>query len=475
MATATEELTQGYRLRSLAVRAAALKQLTQAWSFDLGDIDGSWRKLEPAVLAITELRHRDAANLAGGYYMGHRAASGVLGTPDIQRATFDRAQAANNLHLLGPILTKKAVAANQPNADKTALVRVAGEVTRLALAGGRDTLTGTILADASASGWRRITSGKACEFCRMLASRGAVYKEQTVRFQSHGHCSCQPEPQYGKSKSITTIPEPVPQAQEGVETPLETTQPEPATVSGVPVGAQGRIDALEHGLRRASEEAAAKYLNMSVEELRAQVVTNWQGWLDTAEVRTALSSQSFAQVVNDGRFKTQFETQTSGGALNNSRRAEEEKRMFDYPEDLSPELRPFYGYMAQPGEANRFVESIYGDVQVVFGAKVRGRTSVATADTLGYKPMNPSPVDDFDYSSFAPIQPSSRIEAEDWLRPDVGGPGGEYVEAQVHGGLTTRDIAAVVLRDTPENVFGRKSPVPQWLADNDIEVIVRGK
>lgn len=206
MATATDELTQNYRYRSLAVRAAALKQLTQAWSFDLDDIDGSWRKLEPAVLAITELRHRDAANLAGGYYMGHRAASGVLGTPDLQYAKFDRTQAANNLHLLGPILTKKAIAANQPNADRTALVRVAGEVTRLTLAGGRQTLLQSIMADEYADGWRRITSGKACEFCAMLAGRGAVYKEETVKFQSHGHCSCQPEPVYRSRRLAAAAP-----------------------------------------------------------------------------------------------------------------------------------------------------------------------------------------------------------------------------------------------------------------------------
>jgi len=41
--------------------------------------------------------------------------------------------------------------------------------------------------------WRRLTSTKACNFCVMLADRGAVYwSEQTASFKPHDNCACFP-------------------------------------------------------------------------------------------------------------------------------------------------------------------------------------------------------------------------------------------------------------------------------------------
>ncbi|MGY1440156.1 VG15 protein [Streptomyces reniochalinae] len=33
--------------------------------------------------------------------------------------------------------------------------------------------------DRRCIGWRRVASGSCCSFCAMLASRGAVYKDQS--------------------------------------------------------------------------------------------------------------------------------------------------------------------------------------------------------------------------------------------------------------------------------------------------------
>ena len=43
-------------------------------------------------------------------------------------------------------------------------------------------------------GYRRVTSGNACAFCSMLASRGAVYSQRGASFEAHDGCSCSPEP-----------------------------------------------------------------------------------------------------------------------------------------------------------------------------------------------------------------------------------------------------------------------------------------
>lgn len=65
----------------------------------------------------------------------------------------------------------------------------------------RDTITTNMQRDAQAEGWRRVTAAGACKFCRMLADRGAVYREGTARFAAHGpgphgggpcHCTAQP-------------------------------------------------------------------------------------------------------------------------------------------------------------------------------------------------------------------------------------------------------------------------------------------
>ena len=57
----------------------------------------------------------------------------------------------------------------------------------------RDTITTNRRRDPEAVGWRRITAG-GCKFCRMLADRGAVYKQSTARFAAHPHCHCSAEP-----------------------------------------------------------------------------------------------------------------------------------------------------------------------------------------------------------------------------------------------------------------------------------------
>lgn len=57
----------------------------------------------------------------------------------------------------------------------------------------RDTITVNRRRDPAAVGWRRVTSG-GCKFCRMLADRGAVYKDDSAHFASHPHCHCGAEP-----------------------------------------------------------------------------------------------------------------------------------------------------------------------------------------------------------------------------------------------------------------------------------------
>jgi hypothetical protein len=57
----------------------------------------------------------------------------------------------------------------------------------------RSTILGNRRQDPEAIGWQRVTNG-GCRLCRMLASRGAVYREATTRFASHPNCNCTAQP-----------------------------------------------------------------------------------------------------------------------------------------------------------------------------------------------------------------------------------------------------------------------------------------
>ncbi|WP_223690102.1 VG15 protein [Leifsonia poae] len=68
----------------------------------------------------------------------------------------------------------------------------------------RDTITTNRQRDPEAVGWRRVTSG-GCKFCRMLADKGAVYREGTARFAAHPHCHCTAEPVFGPNDTGESV------------------------------------------------------------------------------------------------------------------------------------------------------------------------------------------------------------------------------------------------------------------------------
>lgn len=54
----------------------------------------------------------------------------------------------------------------------------------------RDTILANTEADPASVGWSRHCKVDGCKFCRMLASRGAVYRSDRALFASHPRCSC---------------------------------------------------------------------------------------------------------------------------------------------------------------------------------------------------------------------------------------------------------------------------------------------
>jgi hypothetical protein len=86
----------------------------------------------------------------------------------------------------------------QPEPDfAAARYRAVGGVQKRLANSANYTITGSSAADPQARGWMRKTRPNACNFCIMVASRGAVYTEKTARFACHERCYCRAAPAWG--------------------------------------------------------------------------------------------------------------------------------------------------------------------------------------------------------------------------------------------------------------------------------------
>jgi hypothetical protein len=65
----------------------------------------------------------------------------------------------------------------------------------------RDTVRGSLIRDPQGMGWARQLNPGACDFCTMLAGRGAVYSARTAVFASHDGCGCIAVPRFGDPKT----------------------------------------------------------------------------------------------------------------------------------------------------------------------------------------------------------------------------------------------------------------------------------
>lgn len=55
---------------------------------------------------------------------------------------------------------------------------------------GRGTVRAAVRSDRQATAWARAAALGACAFCKLLATRGAVYKQDTADFRAHDGCHC---------------------------------------------------------------------------------------------------------------------------------------------------------------------------------------------------------------------------------------------------------------------------------------------
>jgi hypothetical protein len=206
-AAAAEALTAAYQRQQHAIVLDITRQVSGLWrEVDPRAIDRTWPIVSRAVAQTIEQGYASSTAQAVAYMRAHADASHVdLAGQVLAAQRIDPDQLETAMRVTGPVALKSATGAGMSpeQAAQVAVVRLSGSAGRLALLGGRNTIAQTVAASDKIVGWRRVIGGRACFWCAMLASRGAVYKtEQTATFQGasghkyHDHCACLPEPLY---------------------------------------------------------------------------------------------------------------------------------------------------------------------------------------------------------------------------------------------------------------------------------------
>lgn len=193
-------LSAVHRDAQLRLRASTLKDLLKLWpALDWQAIEATYPTWFTGVSALISRDRAASAHLAGAYVRAFRQLEGVPGQVSILlQSPAVAEQVATSMRVTSAVSFKRGVSAGMSTeaAAANAFVANAGAVARLVLDGGRGTIQKTLAADEHASGWRRLVSSRGCDFCGMLAGRGAVYSAATADFSSHDHCACMAEPAY---------------------------------------------------------------------------------------------------------------------------------------------------------------------------------------------------------------------------------------------------------------------------------------
>lgn len=143
-------------------------------------------------------------------------------------------------------------------------------------------------------------------------------------------------------------------------------------------------------------------------------------------------------VVEDGRFKTQFETGKSGGNFDPEMRQTSEKKGLGVPNDLPNNQRPVYGYF----RTDEHTAGAYGPIEFILKDSAKERATYTLGDSL------------HSFNTDMQVGGKSPSDQGGWngnLRDylDHGAKGVLYVEAQVQGGISLGDVAKVVIHGSP--------------------------
>lgn len=153
-----------------------------------------------AVRALIGQYGQASQSLAADYYDAQRVAARVTGRftvplldpPPDKQVEESLRWATKNLWPRDPEDSKTTDAQREPLTKRLEQAEKKAEAVaqKLVIDQGRGAVREAVRRDPQATAWARAAALGACAFCKLLATRGAVYKQDTVDFRSHDNCHC---------------------------------------------------------------------------------------------------------------------------------------------------------------------------------------------------------------------------------------------------------------------------------------------
>ncbi|MER7733682.1 hypothetical protein ABTX80_22580 [Streptomyces erythrochromogenes] len=153
-----------------------------------------------AVRALVEQYGAASSSLSADYYEAERIAAAVTGRftvplagpPPDEQVENSLRWATKDVYPRDPEDPATTDAQRQPMDVRLEQAEKKAEAVaqRLVTDQGRGTVQEAVRQDRQATAWARSAALGACSFCKLLASRGAVYKQDTAKFRSHDGCHC---------------------------------------------------------------------------------------------------------------------------------------------------------------------------------------------------------------------------------------------------------------------------------------------
>jgi hypothetical protein len=298
-----------------------------------------------------------------------------------------------------------------------------------------------------------------CSLCRPLhrteAALDGTYPGGFAPPPRHAKCRCYEHPVV-KSRAAGPVegpkPKPKPAAPEGFERVYpKASKKEKAILDDL---AKARKEGLVTNERMTADlnrrmikdfrfrtEGDARFANLTDEEIAARFQKLFQDKYGAAKVTVRTPPEVVDKLLDGGRFKTQFETNSSKGALDQELRATAEEKGLGLAEKLPVHRRPVYGYLQN--ESEHTGAASYGSVRWELKDSVKTRTTFTHEDSLagfdgqdqvGTALLNPQP---------ASLDSTRRFAT--FINDDKYYPPSSYLEIQVQGGVVLDDVERVII------------------------------
>lgn len=238
------------------------------------------------------------------------------------------------------------------------------------------------------------------------------------------------------------------------ETELPKPPKAPIQGHGQKIQAPENVQSMARREAEFSLESAAERYDTTPAEMEEVIYSELKAITTSTPVSIRAPGEAAVAILDEGRFKTQFESGRSRGILDQDLRARSEENGLGLPRDLDPKERPVYGYIQAPDRKETAAN--YGVVEFKLHDTVKERTTITLGDSLA----------GFDKGTQAGV-PALNPTKEGWdYRAEQAYEGYvhmEYIEAQVHGGVSVSDIASVRLDyrafDPSGNLHAEYQPV----------------